>query len=247
MTESIEQANRSLAKWKSSAEAWITDQGKHGDWSRQQILDPALEDVFASVDGKRVLDLGCGEGRYSRVLKSRGAHVTGIDPVPRFIERAKELDNDSTYVTAFAEELPLEDDCFDVVLSYLTLVDIPDLEKASQEICRVIKSGGQLVIVNISNMASTTEGWVKDANGKKLYRIVDRYMEHFAMDLQWRGIDICNYHRPLSFLLGLFLDCGFLLDKFIEPLPEPTDKNYQEEFRAPNFQIYSLRYLPELA
>jgi len=182
----------SIDKWNASAEAWIVDQGETGDWSRRAVLDPALELHLPEVAGKQVLDLGCGEGRYSRVLKAKGAHVTGVDPVPKFVQRASGLDADSNYFEAFAENLPLPDDKFDVVLSYLSLIDIPDLEAASREIRRVIKPDGRFMIVTISNLASTTDGWVKDENGKKMYRCVDRYMEHFAMELEWRNIRIRN-------------------------------------------------------
>ncbi|MEM7478700.1 MAG: hypothetical protein AAF483_27260, partial [Planctomycetota bacterium] len=82
---------------------------------------------------------------------------------------------------------------------------------------------------------------VKDESGKKIYRTVDRYMEHFSMDLEWRGIKIRNYHRPLSYVLTLFFELGFAMDQFCEPLPPSTDRNYPEEVRVPNFQIFSLR------
>lgn len=240
------QDESAIEKWKASAEAWIIDQGEKGDRSRRAILDPALEQQLPDVAGKQVLDLGCGEGRYSRILKSKGAFVTGVDPVRRFLDRASQLDPDSTYVEAFAESLPLKTDQFDVVLSYLSLIDIPDLEQAADEIRRVVKPSGRVVIVTISNLASTTDSWVKDTEGNKLYRKVDRYMEHFALDLEWRNIRVKNFHRPLSYVLSLFFERGFLMERFLEPLPAKQDRNFQEEFRVPNFQIYTFRYLPDL-
>ncbi len=236
-------SDTSIEKWKRSAEAWIRDQGEEGDHSRQRILDPALEDLFRDVKGKSVLDLGCGEGRYSRILKQKGAVVSGIDPVPRFIEKARSLDPDSIYLEAFAEALPFEDASFDVVLSYLTVIDIPDLLAASREVGRVLRPGGELVVVNISNLTSSTPEWTRDENGTKLYRKVDRYMDHFSMELEWRDIRIRNYHRPLSYLLGLFLNQGFVLTRFLEPLPAEEDPGYEEEARVPNFQIYTLRHV----
>ena len=230
----------SLEKWIQSADAWIADQGAEGDWSRRAILDRALEQILVDKRGKTVLDLGCGAGRYSRILQATGAVVTGIDPVPQFIEHARSVDSVSTYVEGKAEELPFEDDSFDIVLSYLSIVDIADLQAASQEIARVIRDRGELIIVNISNVASATPSWVKDEDGNKVYRKVDRYMEHFAMDLEWRDIRIRNYHRPLSYILGLFLNQAFVLTRFVEPLPDPSDPNYEDERRVPTFQVFSL-------
>lgn len=238
--KSPQDTSESLEKWRVSARAWITDQGELGDWSRRAVLDPALEKILPDVRGKMVLDLGCGEGRYSRVLRDKGAHVVGIDPVPEFVDQARRRDAKSTYIEAVAEQIPLGDETFDMVLSYLSLVDIPDLASASREICRLLKPHGELIIVNISNLASATEGWVKDEQGRKTHRTVDRYMEHFSLDIEWRNIQVRNFHRPLSYILGLFLDNGFVLTKFVEPLPMSTDPNYPDEFRAPNFQIFSL-------
>ena len=241
MSDESELIETSLQKWIASASAWIADQGDHGDWSRRAVLDPALETMLPDVSGKQVLDLGCGEGRYCRVLKTKGACVTGIDPVPQFIEHARGFDAESTYLEAIAEDLPFPPNSFDLVLSYLTFVDIPDLEKASKEVVRVLKPSGQLIVVSISNVASTTDSWVKDEQGRKSYRTVDRYMEHFALELEWRNIRIRNYHRPLSYVLGLFFAQGLVLDQFVEPLPAPDDRNYKDEFRVPTFQIYSMR------
>lgn len=223
-----------------SADAWITDQGADGDWSRRAILDPALESIFFDVEGAAILDLGCGEGRYSRKLKNKGAVVTGIDPVPKFIQRARSLDSESSYVEGRAEALPFAKGSFDMTLSYLSFVDIADLKAAASEITRVLRPGGKLIIVTISNLASTTPSWVKDEHGRKTHRIVDRYMEEFALDLEWRDIRIRNYHRPLSYTLGLFLNQGYVLTQFVEPLPDPSDPNFVHEHRVPTFQILCL-------
>lgn len=227
--------------WVQSANAWIEGQGDEGDWSRRNILDPALEPFLSSVAGKRVLDLGCGEGRYARKMRDAGAQVTGIDPVPRFIERARELDLGGRYEIGFAESLPFDDASFDFVLSYLTIIDFPDLDAATSEMVRVTAPGGQIVIVTISNLASTTEGWVKDAEGNRAYRTVDRYMEHFSMVLEWKDLKIRNYHRPLSDVLGGFLRRGCVLTDFQEPLPSPDHPGYLDERRVPTFQIMTLR------
>ena len=181
-------SNSGIRKWIDSADAWINDQEADGDWSRQAVLDPALETIFSNVEGTTILDLGCGEGRYSRKLKDKGAVVSGIDPVPRFIERARYLDRESRYVEGAAEALPFADGSFDIVLSYLSFIDIADLKAAASEITRVLRPGGKLIIVTISNIASPTAGWIKDEHGNKMHRIIDRYMEEFEIEVEWKGV-----------------------------------------------------------
>lgn len=84
--------------WVSSATAWIESQGPEGDSSRREILDPALEHLIVKVEGKSVLDIGCGEGRYARKLANLGAFITGIDPVPAFVRYAKQLHPEGHYL-----------------------------------------------------------------------------------------------------------------------------------------------------
>ena len=234
--------NPSLGGWDVSAAAWIETQGDFGDWSRREILDPCLDKLLGDVRGLSILDVGCGEGRYTRKLASLGARVTGIDPVPAFVERAKNMLPEGKYFEAFGESLPLPDDSFDMVLSYLSLVDIPDFVEAIKEMARVLKPGGRIAVVTVSNIASTSDGWVKDSTGKRLYRTVDRYMEKFAVDLSWNGIEIVNFHRPLSAILKVFFDCGLVMDGFVEPLPDASSPGYLDEFRVPNFQILTFRW-----
>lgn len=229
--------------WESSAEAWIALQGDEGDTSRRLILDPSLERIFADVTGMRVLDVGCGEGRYCRKLRALGASPVGIDPVETLISRALQLDPDGHYHLGSAERLPFDDASFDIVLSYLTLVDVEDDLAAISEMCRVLKPGGEVVVVTVSNMASTSATWVKDEAGNRLYRTVDRYMESFAMELSWGGLSIVNFHRPLSRTLTGFFDQGLVLTRFLEPLPPADSEHYEAEFRVPTFQLYTLRKL----
>jgi len=236
----------SIDLWRKSANAWIEGQGESGDQSRKIILDPALNGLWADLyptgfTGLKVADVGCGEGRYSRFLSSLGADVVGIDPVEAFIDRAHALHPQGRYHVGFGHSLPLESGSIDLALCYLSLLDMDDDAPAIAEIGRVLKEGGRCVVVAISNMCSSTEGWVKDSEGNRLYRPVDDYMTPKAMRLSWKGIEIINFHRPLSQTLASFFENGFVLDRFLEPLPPKDHPWFAEEVRVPNFQIYALK------
>jgi SAM-dependent methyltransferase len=227
--------------WEYSAEAWIRGQGEEGDRSRREILDQAVEKLLPDIRGWTVLDVGCGEGRYCRVLRSRGAHPVGLDPTESLLRRARERDPEGQYDLGVGEALPYSDDRFDLVLSYLSLIDIEDYEAASREMVRVCRPGAEILLVMLSNLASVTETWVKDDQGNRLYRTVDRYMESFHLDVEWSGIRIRNYHRPLSKVMQAFLNCGCVLTWFDEPLPLPESDLFADEFRVPTFQILKFR------
>src|SRR6185437_14954742 len=110
--------------WESSAQAWIDsmgERGARGDWGRQHVLDPVM---LARVAGGRfgnALDVGCGEGRFCRMLKAAGIEATGIDPTRQFLELARQRDPTGDYRLGRAERLEFEAAGFDLVVSYITL------------------------------------------------------------------------------------------------------------------------------
>ena len=67
--------------WNESAQAYIAFQDA-GDRNRTLLLDPVMLDLCGDVHGRSAVDIGCGEGRFSRMLSERGASVVGIDVTP---------------------------------------------------------------------------------------------------------------------------------------------------------------------
>ncbi len=112
--------------WDESAEAWIADMGDEGDFGRQFVLDsPMLARVSAGPFAD-ALDVGCGEGRFCRMLADLGIATTGIDPTRALIEHAQILHPDGDYRIGRAEALDFADASFDLVVAYMSLIDIPD-------------------------------------------------------------------------------------------------------------------------
>ena len=127
----MELARRLLTQWNDSAQDWIdTDQA-----IRTGMLDTWVPDALGEVSGKKVIDIGCGEGRFCRLLASLGALVTGIDITEALIERARDLGGTGqTYLLGDAEDLAdVEDDSFDLAVSYIVLVDLLDYRRSIGE------------------------------------------------------------------------------------------------------------------
>src|SRR5688572_3672726 len=137
--------------WQSSADAWVADMGTAGDFGRRYVLDPVMLPRALAHAPANALDVGCGEGRFCRMLTSRGVDVVGVDPTPSLIAAARARDGGATYVRGRAERLPFPDASFDLVVSYLTLIDIPDVETAIPEMARVLRPGGTLLIANLNS------------------------------------------------------------------------------------------------
>jgi SAM-dependent methyltransferase len=224
--------------WEASATAW-TRFVDEGDLNRTFLLDPVMLDLCGEVDGQLVLDLGCGEGRFSRLLQSRGARLVGLDPTKSLIREASARSLGALQcVRASAEHLPIKTGTFDLFVSYVTLVDVPDIVSAISEMARCLRPGGLLAVSNLSFM-SAGNGWIRDENHLRLHYPVDRYFEERPVELEWQGIRILNWHRPLQSYMQAFLRSGLILRDFIEPFPPDDslrdDPRYEDWYRAPNF------------
>lgn len=219
--------------WNESAEAWIADQGERGDFSREFVLDAVMLARIAERDYRNALDVGCGEGRFCRLLRARGIVATGIDPTKALLRRARECDPGGDYREGRAEVLEFPDATFDLVVSYLTLIDIPDIRLAIREMARVLKPGGTLLIANLNSFSSAGAdvGWVRDADGVPLHFPVDNYLEERRARVHWRGIRLDNWHRPLSIYMQLLLAQGLQLVYFDEPAPHGGDPEHVSRYR----------------
>lgn len=101
------------------------------------------------VQGKRVLDIACGEGYGSRLLKEWGAaEVIGVDISEEAIENASHLFgcNNLQYVKHSVEKLPFENDSFDMVVSFETIEHLDHPEEMLKEISRVVRLGGCIIL-----------------------------------------------------------------------------------------------------
>ena len=96
--------------------------------------------------GMRVLDVGCGTGRLSRLLAERGAKVWGVDPSGEMLEQARErAPHGAGFKRGRAEALPFRDAWFDRAVLWL-VVHLVDRGRAVPELGRVLGPGGRAVI-----------------------------------------------------------------------------------------------------
>lgn len=108
-----------------------------------------IEEAFAPLAGRRLLDIGCGAGALARSLSARGARVAGIDPNPEALAIAREAVPDGAFQTARAEALPFAYASFDgaVFLNSLHHVPKPVMHRALREAARVVGPAEPIVVV----------------------------------------------------------------------------------------------------
>ncbi len=116
-------------------------------------IDPRIAHVrlilefFGNLDGKRVLDVGCGKGRFARVLQDGhpAAEIWGLDISPAMLSYVPEPIRTRT---GSMTELPFPEAHFDCVYATESLEHAVEIERAVDEMCRVVKAGGKIVIID---------------------------------------------------------------------------------------------------
>jgi ubiquinone/menaquinone biosynthesis C-methylase UbiE len=146
-------------------------------------IDPRILHVkivlehLGDLDGKRVADVGCGKGRFARIVKERnpGATVVALDlaeamlkPIPAEIER----------VAASMTALPLATEAFDGAYATESLEHAIDIPAAVAELARIVKPGGRIVIIDKNAEAwgrLKTPEWERWFGRKELEKLLGRH------------------------------------------------------------------------
>ena len=206
--------------WSASADAW--DRAVSEDINRIGLLDSRALRLMGDVAGLRVLDVGCGEGRFVRMLRERGADAEGLDPVIRLIELAAHRSPEAYWHLGTAEKMSLTG--YGWVVCYLSLIDVADLEKAVASCARALNPGGRLLNVTLSAFATSRPKAYEDdpVSGKQRIPVED-YMTCKAQRLSWKDIEIVNFHRPLGHQLMAFVNQGLRLAHYEEAAPTDSE------------------------
>ncbi len=113
-------------------------------WMARKLEAPTLLDLGGPVPGCRVLDLGCGKGVGSRILREdfQAARVDSLDLDPSMVQGGRTRARAAVVGDACA--LPIADESYDAVFALQVLHHIEDWQSALKEIRRVLRPGGRL-------------------------------------------------------------------------------------------------------
>jgi ubiquinone/menaquinone biosynthesis C-methylase UbiE len=146
-------------------------------------IDPRIQHVrvllkfFGDLAGKHVLDVGCGKGRFDRILLERNpaARICGLDISEAMLAC---VSPGIGRVAGYMTELPFAASAFDCVFATESLEHAVEIEKAVAEMCRVLKPGGKLVIIdkNVEHWGRfKTPEWERWFQRRELEKLLRRY------------------------------------------------------------------------
>jgi SAM-dependent methyltransferase len=195
-------------------------------FSRYEVL------LGSKLPGAKVCDVACGEGYLSRHLNGLGAgEVVGVDLSAALIETAVQRSASPrlTYQVDDAQQLnSLSNASFDIVVSQMALMDIPDHRAMFTAVRRILKLGGVFLFSLLHPCFETPfqlpdeRPTIEDEDGNPVAFIVRRYGSEGYWQSGGDGVrgHMGAYHRMLSTYINDLIAAGFRIDRIEEPLVE---------------------------
>jgi SAM-dependent methyltransferase len=226
------------AEWEPDAENWVR-------WARTPRHDAywyyrdAFFDRLVPPQGRRSVEIGCGEGRVARDLSSRGHRVTGIDSSSTLVRYARQADATGSYAVADGAALPFPDRCFDLAVAYNSLQVVADMPGTVREAARVLVPGGHFCVCVTHPLADV--GRFIDAEPDAAFAIrqdyfakrrVDDRVERDGLEMTFRGwtYSLQDYAIALEMV-------GLKIETMLEPRPTGAPRTYGRWNRVPMFLL----------
>lgn len=199
-------------------------------WGMFSIPDSELH-ALGDVTGKRVLELGCGAGQWSRSLTAEGATVVGLDLSDAQLAAAAQAMETARYplVQAAAQQLPFAPASFDVVFCDHGGLSWAPPRLAVAEAARVLRQGGRLVFTVTSPWFSAC---YDDAAGKVTACLQHSY---FGPEAIQERDGAASYHLTYGAWIKTLLGAGLVVEDLIEPRPAPSLRNGYAEMDPPDW------------
>jgi len=200
--------------WDGQAEAWGRFARTPGhDVFHEQFNFPAFLELLPPA-GRATLDLGCGEGRVGASLEQRGHKVVGVDASPAMVELARERHE---ALVADAAALSFDDASFDLVVAYMSLMNLDDLEGSLREAGRVLEPGGRLCAALIHPLDGAGEFEGEDFLVRGSY--FEQEPKLWTSDRDGIAMTFCDRSFPFERLSLALEGAGLAWEAIREPLP----------------------------
>ncbi len=214
---------KSVTSW-SRVSSWYDTLLSETNTYQSEIIAPRLLRLVGNTKNKKILDLACGQGYFTRLLYDAGATVVGSDISTTLIKRARELSPQIPFTVASADRLSYEDSSFDMITSILAFQNIETIPAVFKESFRVLKKGGQLILVmnHPAFRVPQYSDWIFDEKKQTQERTVWKYLSEIKIKIamnpskQTKSVETISFHRPLQYWFKAGEKAGFVVTRLEE-------------------------------
>ena len=218
------------------------------------LEQPAMRRLLPEIEGKAVLDLGCGYGHNCLDFVKRGAReVVGVDISEKMLEiaRSESVHENITYINMSMTDITSLSRSFDLIYSSLAFHYIEDFAGFARDLYKVLNNGGWLLFSQEHPIPTATiDGkghFNRDENGERVSYTLSDYHREGKRVISWFVDGVVKYHRTFGSIITALAGAGFVIDTVEEPLPEEwaLEKlpSLSREFIKPNYLIVKARKL----
>ena len=205
--------------WEEQAERWAqfarSPQHDHFFW---EFNGPRFLELLPA-SGRTTLDVACGEGRLGRLLRDRGHRVVAIDRSRRMARMAHGSGGQAAIVSD-ASSLPFPNDAVDLAIAFMSLHDVPDLDRTVSEVARVLIPGGTFCVAIAHPIRSAGGFHTKEAGSPfEIESYFDTRPWLWSSQHTGLRISLPGVHRPLDAYTCALEHAGFLIEVMREPRP----------------------------
>lgn len=226
---------------------------RDNDINYNDLLEqPAMAKLLPDLNGKSVIDLGCGYGHNCIDFVKRGSNrVVGIDISEKMLSvaKAESAHEKIEYLNMSMTDISKLSDKFDLIYSSLAFHYVKDFDTFAKDMFSLLSNGGQLLFSQEHPIiTATVDGnghFNKDDNGNRVSYTFSNYNEPGERRIHWYVDGVVKYHRTISGIINALAKAGFIIEEICEPVPEkwaieklPT---ITKEYIKPNFLIVKAR------
>lgn len=199
--------------------SWYNKYLEGGDTYQAKVIAPNLLRVLNIKKGETVLDLACGQGYFSRLVKEAGGNVLGVDLSKELISLARQKFSDISFEVAPASDTKLKKESFDTVFTVLAFENIKNIDEVVSEIKRVLKKQGKFVLVMLHPAFRIPQysDWGFDTKKGVQFRRTDKYLSEIKIDIETnpykssKKVVTTTFHRPLQWYTKIFKKHGLYI------------------------------------
>jgi len=219
------------------------------DISYHKILVPTIMRLVGSIRNKCVIDVGCGSGYLTAKLAAEASHVVGVDPSKEMIKIAKREYGGASrlefYNSSIEDFSKHHHSKFDVAVSNMSLITMPNFEDALLAISSLLRSNGMFVF-NITHPCFYNQYRKYESSSTFQYHVPHAQRGSFIISADSKGLPspTTHFHRPLEKYFQSLRNASFVVDELIESFPTvDVEKLYPRPWKVPHF--LSIRCIKE--